>query len=162
MRSGKATMAIWVGVPIALLLGGVVVFLLGMRFKVPFVVNGVRRMNRAYMNPKQLQTAGAPGAYAGILHHVGRTSGKQYDTPLGFMRVGTELAVLLPYGPETDWMRNLMESGSATITFEGETIAVDDPRVVPAEAIRYALSSSDRRFVSLFGIEDCLLLSRAG
>lgn len=119
-------------------------------------------MNRAYMNPQQLKTAGAPGAYAGVLHHVGRKSGRQYDTPLGFMRVDGQLAVLLPYGPETDWMRNLMAAGSATITFEGETIPVEDPRVEPAESIREALNTSDRRFVSLLGIEHCLMLRKAG
>lgn len=150
------------GAPIVVLLAGGAFFLLGMRFKIPLVVDGVRRMNRAYMNPKQLQSAGTPGAYAGVLHHVGRKSGIRYETPLGFVSTDNGFAVLLPYGPNTDWMRNLIAAGSATVTHEGDDIEVHNPRVVPTTAMLESLPAGDRRFARLFGIKDCLVLDRTG
>ena len=70
---------VWVIVGFVALLALVfVVFFLGMRGKWRFVQNGVRRMNRRFMNPRQLRTAGSPGAYAGVIHHVGRVSGKAF------------------------------------------------------------------------------------
>jgi len=136
-------------------------FLLGMRMKIPFVVNGIRRMNRALINPRQMKTAGTPGAFAAVLRHVGRKSGKQYETPIGVSTTSDSLVVALPYGPDTDWMKNLMTAGSATIVYEGETIEVDEPRVVPVASMMHAFGPSDRRAFAAFGVSDCLVLHRA-
>lgn len=155
------TWIVWlIGVPIVALLALVSGFLLGMRFKIPLVVEAVQRLNRGYINPRQLKTAGTPGAYAAVLHHIGRKSGTRYRTPIGVAPFEEGFVVTLPYGPDTDWLRNLMAAGSATLTYEGETIAVDQPRVVPVETIRHAFSASERRSLQLFGIGECLVLHR--
>jgi deazaflavin-dependent oxidoreductase (nitroreductase family) len=152
---------VWlIGVPIVSLLVLVVVFLLGMRFKIPPVVDTVRRLNRAYTNPKQMRTAGQPGAYAAVLHHVGRKSGTQYRTPIGVAPYEDGFVVNLTYGPDTDWALNLMAAGSATLTYEGETITVDAPNIVPVDTISHAFSVSDRRAQKLFGIAECLVMHR--
>ena len=59
------------------------VFAIGMRTKYPPVTTAVRRMNRKVMNPRAMKTAGTPGAYAGVIRHVGRRSGTEYETPIG-------------------------------------------------------------------------------
>jgi hypothetical protein len=56
------------------------VFLVGMRAKTPAVVNRVRRFNRAVTNPRVLRSAGEPGASASVIRHVGRVSGRSYET----------------------------------------------------------------------------------
>ncbi len=58
-------------------------FLGGMRAKWPPVVDAIRRLNIRVLNPRQMDTAGEPGAFAGVLRHTGRTSGTVYETPLG-------------------------------------------------------------------------------
>lgn len=153
-----ARAAAWVVGGLIALGGG---FLLGMRMKIPFVVNGIRRMNRAVMNPRQMKTAGTPGAFAAVIRHVGRKSGKQYETPIGVTASEDGFLVALPYGPNTDWMKNLMAAGSATIVYEGETIAVDQPRVLPIDTMMHAFKPSDRRSFGAFGVSDCLVLHRA-
>ncbi len=148
-------------IPVAVLGTAAAAFLLGMRFRVPFVVNGVRRMNRKYMNPRQLETAGKPGAYAAVLHHTGRKSGKPYVTPIGVTRVDDTFVTGLPYGAETDWLRNFIAAGSATLDYEGETVVVDQPRVVPVTTMRHAFPPAELRAQRLFGIEECLVMHRA-
>jgi hypothetical protein len=76
------TLALLVGLVLAMVAALGAVFVMGMRTKWPPVVDLVRRMNRVVLNPEQLKTAGSPGAYAGVLHHTGRVSGTAYETPL--------------------------------------------------------------------------------
>jgi deazaflavin-dependent oxidoreductase (nitroreductase family) len=135
------------------LLGG---FLFGMRRKSPPVLNTVRRLNRAVLNPRQMESAGTPGAYASIIRHTGRATGRTYETPVGVVALDGGLAIALPYGTQADWVRNVLASGSAAIMHEGSTFAVDRPEVVAVEAVAGAFSPQDRRALRLFNVDQCL------
>ena len=80
-------------------------FVWSFRTKNPVVQGAIRRLNRSFTNPKQLQTAGQPGAYASVVHHTGRRSGADYRTPVVVQPAGDELFVALPYGPGADWVQ---------------------------------------------------------
>ena len=57
---------------------------------------------------------------------------------MGAVAIDDGFVIALPYGPNTDWLKNVLASGSATIVDEGNTYDVDRPEVVPmAEADRY-------------------------
>ena len=145
-----------------LLLFGVLgaVFLCGMRRKSPVVVNAVRRFNRNVSNPRQMATAGSSGAYASVIRHVGRTSGREYETPIGAIPTENGYVVALPYGPGADWLKNLVANGSATIVAEGITSVVDEPQVVAiAEAID-DFPPGERRLLRLFSVSECLRVRR--
>ncbi len=151
----------WViGAPIALVLAAAASVALGIRFKVPFIVNTVRGLVRDHLNPRQLQSAGNPGSYAAVVRHVGRKSGKNYETPVVMVPYEDGLVVSLTYGRETDWVRNLMAAGSATLVFEGETFTVDQLRVVPIDTISHVFGSGERRAQRLVGVTDCLVMHR--
>src|SRR6267143_1895106 len=47
-------------------------------------------------------------------------------------RVTKRFVMKLPYGRNTDWLKNVLASGSATIVHEGNTYRVDRPEIVPA------------------------------
>lgn len=70
-----------------------VVFIVGMRTKCEPVLTAVRRMNRAFWNPRAMETAGTPGAYASVVRPVGRKSGRPYETPV--VTVPTETVPLV-------------------------------------------------------------------
>jgi deazaflavin-dependent oxidoreductase (nitroreductase family) len=131
-------------------------FLVGMRTRTPAVVDRVRRFNRAVTNPRVLRSAGEPGASASVVHHVGRVSGRSYRTPVGPFAVGDAFVIALPYGPGTDWVRNVMANGSATLVHEGRTVPVHEPEVVPVAEIMADLPSSEQRTLRLFGVRECL------
>lgn len=144
-----------------LLLGALAgVFIFGMRTKNPTVLRTVRRTNRAFWNPRAMETAGTPGAYASIVRHVGRTSGTDYETPIGAVATDDGFLVALPYGTQADWLKNVLASGSAVIVDEGETHLVDRPEVVAAEEVAAHFSPSDLRAQRMFGIDQVLRVQR--
>jgi hypothetical protein len=65
---------------VLVVLGGL--WFLGMRGKWPVVLDFQRKVNRRVFNPRQMRSAGTSGAYAGIVRHVGRSSGRPYETPV--------------------------------------------------------------------------------
>ena len=94
----------------------------------------VARFNMDVTSPVQRLWAGhLPGF--GILEHVGRKSGKAYRTPLNVFPTDDGVAVLLTYGPDRDWLKNITAAGSAELRHMGKTIKLTSPRVMPkAEA----------------------------
>ena len=111
-----------------------VVFVVGMRTKSPLVLNPVRRAGRASKR-FVLKSSGTPGGIASVVRHVGRTSGRPYETPVSAVLADDGLVIALPYGPNTDWLKNVLAAGSATIVHEGDTYPVDRPEVVPMSAV---------------------------
>lgn len=137
------------------------VLLLGMRAKSPVVLRAVRRFNQRFANPRQLRTAGRPGAYAGIVRHVGRRSGSVHETPVQPFPTAEGFVIALPYGSTSDWVRNVLAAGSATIVEEGRTYEVDRPQLVPVSEVVDALPKSEQRTLRLFRVEQALRVHRA-
>jgi deazaflavin-dependent oxidoreductase (nitroreductase family) len=117
------------------------------------------RFNRHVTNPVQRLWAGwLPGF--GILEHVGRKSGKEYRTPLNVFPTDDGVAILLSYGPERDWLKNITIAGHARIRRTGRTVELTGPRVMPkAEAARYVTGFSRVIFPRL-PFDSAVLLTR--
>jgi deazaflavin-dependent oxidoreductase (nitroreductase family) len=137
-----------------------VVFFVGMRTKSPFVQNIVRRSNRAFGNPYQMKTAGTPGAYASVIRHVGRKTGRSYETPVVVFATPDGFVIALPYGPGTDWIKNVLATGSATIVNEGETWSIDRPEVVPVAVAAPYMPAKEQRSLRRFAVDRCLRVHR--
>lgn len=89
----------------------------------------VARFNRRVTNPVQLLWAGRVPAM-GVLEHVGRKSGTPYRTPLNVFSTDEGVVILLTYGPDRDWLKNLTAAGSAQLRRRGRTEVVSHPRIV--------------------------------
>ena len=137
------------------------VFLGGMRAKWPPVINAVRRLNQKVLNPRQMDTAGQPGAFAQILRHTGRTSGRTFETPLGIEPTDDGFVIALVYGNDTQWLKNVLAAGRAEVVRDSVTHAVERPEVVPVEAVIGFFKPSDQRLFGLFGVDRCLRLYHA-
>lgn len=79
-----------------------------------------------------------------LLEHVGRRSGHTFRTPVFAFRSPRGWVIALTYGPEVDWLRNVLAAGGARLHARGRSYALRDPerlhgaagaRLVPA-AIR--------------------------
>jgi deazaflavin-dependent oxidoreductase (nitroreductase family) len=138
-----------------------IVFFVGMRTKSPLVQNAVRRFNRAFGNPHQMKTAGTPGAYASVIRHVGRKTGRSYETPVVAFPTDDGFVIALPYGPGTDWIKNVLATGSATIVNEGETWLIDRPELVPTAMAAPYLPAKEQRGLRRFAVNQCLQVRRA-
>ena len=132
-----------------------VIYVLGLRTKSPLVVNAVRKVSRATKGGP-MKSAGRPGAYASVVHHVGRTSGKQYETPVHAVRTEGGFIVALPYGASTDWVRNVLAHRSATIFYAGTAYRVDCPEVLDLAEFEAEFAPREQRTHRLFGVRQCL------
>lgn len=135
-------------------------FVLGMRAKSPVVLGAVKRLNRRFVNPRQMRTAGTPGAYAGVIRHVGRRTGRVYETPVGPFPTADGFVIALPYGTSSNWVKNVLAAGSATLVTDGETYDVDEPEIVPLGEVVDVLPGKERRNLRLFRVEQALWARR--
>ena len=98
---------------------------------------------RLRISANALRSAGQPGANASVVHHVGRTSGRRYRTPVVAQPVEDGFVIALPYGREADWVRNVVAAAGAEVEHDGRRVRVDQPRFVPsAEANHRSASNS--------------------
>ena len=134
---------------------------LGIRTKYPPVVDLVRRLARDSGNPRVLKTAGTAGSPTSIIEHTGRTSGRAFQTPVTPTQTADGFVIALPYGPGTDWVKNILASGSATLVHDGQTFALDKPEVIPITVAAADFGPRERRFLRLLGVQECLRLYRA-
>ncbi len=67
-----------------------------------------------------------------VMRHTGRRSGTAYETPIAVIptRDRTQVLIGLPWGPDTNWARNVIAAGGATMRWKGRDVVVTDPRVV--------------------------------
>jgi deazaflavin-dependent oxidoreductase (nitroreductase family) len=84
------------------------------------------------LNPWTLRAIARGESNYAVVHHVGRRSGTAYQTPVEAYRTAEGALILLPYGPVTDWCRNVLAAGQCTVTLEGEDLSLGAPEVVPA------------------------------
>lgn len=86
------------------------------------------RFNRRFTNRLALKIAGYLPGYA-ILTHIGRTSGRTYRTPVNVFRANGEYIIALTYGPESDWVKNVLAAGWCEIRTKGRRLCLVDPRI---------------------------------
>jgi deazaflavin-dependent oxidoreductase (nitroreductase family) len=149
-----------IAVPIAVLGAIATVFVVGMRTKSPVVLDAVRHCGRATKR-FVLPTAGTVGSTVSIVRHVGRNSGRAFETPVQAVATDDGYVIALPYGLNTDWLKNVLASGSATIVHEGSTHVVDQPAMVSMAEAGHRFSSTDQRAHRLFRVEQCLAVRAA-
>lgn len=66
----------------------------------------------------------------GTIHHVGRRSGREYRTPVKLFRRGEDYVIALPYGSESDWLRNVLAAGGCGLRTRGRYLRLTRPRLV--------------------------------
>ncbi|KLO33083.1 nitroreductase family deazaflavin-dependent oxidoreductase [Mycobacterium haemophilum] len=122
------------------------------------------RFNRHVTNPIQRLWAGWLPLH-GILEHVGRRSGKAYRTPLVVFRADVNgqpgFAILLTYGPDRDWLKNITAAGGGRMRRSGKSYGVTDPQVVTkAEAAQHVRIG--RWLFARLPFEQAVLLTQTG
>ncbi|BDV31046.1 nitroreductase family deazaflavin-dependent oxidoreductase [Microbacterium terricola] len=67
-----------------------------------------------------------------VLHHTGRKSGTPYSVPVAVVPSSDPglIVIGLPWGPHTNWARNVVAAGTARIVWKGSEHIVTAPRIV--------------------------------
>jgi hypothetical protein len=160
----EARMLMQVATLAGALFGGFVVIaivvLLAWRAKSPLVLRPLIRLQRAIINPRQMRSAGTPGAYAAVIRHRGRATGRSLETPIGAVVAGDGFVIALVYGSRANWCQNVLASGSATIVHDGHTYAVDHPEIIPMQEVETRFTAGDQRGFRWLRVDQALRVRR--
>lgn len=110
------------------------------------------KINKRLFNPGQVRKGKYP-----VVTHVGRKSGRTYQTPLDAFPTKTGYVLVARYGPESDWVQNVLDAGEATLRVGAMEHSLRSPRLVDLDQALDALAEAEppRNFVSA---EDFLLM----
>lgn len=87
-----------------------------------------------YLNPVLTPVARRLPPLA-VIHHRGRHSGREYDTPVQAYPTRDGVLVGLAYTRNAQWARNVLAAGTATMTRGGRTSTISNPRRRGPEAL---------------------------
>lgn len=97
----------------------------------------------------------------GILEHRGRTSGRVYRTPVVVRGAGDAFLIPIPFGEATQWAKNVLAAGEATIVSGGRKVGATEPRVIDRSEAQPAFNRVERWAMRRAGIDRFMWLRRA-
>lgn len=109
------------------------------------------QINKRLFNPRALVN----GQWE-IVTHVGRSSGTTYRTPLDASEVDGTFVFILVYGSKSDWVRNILASGSALLETGEEIVELSSPRIVNGEVAWPMLDGLTKRPPGFLKIDEFL------
>ena len=118
---------------------------------------GMRQVNKVALNKVTRRLAPwLPGL--GVVVHRGRTSGRQYQTPVNvFPRPDDRYVLALTYGPDTDWVKNVIAAGGCELLTRGTHIELTAPRLFHDET-RREIRMLEREILGLLHVHEFLEL----
>ena len=114
------------------------------------------QINKRVFNPLALRN----GKYQ-VIRHVGRTSGQPYRTPLEAHPVDDGFIFVLVYGSRSDWVQNVLASGTAKLETDGVTLDLVGPELISADEAFERLSPGVKRPPRLLKIDEFLAMRLA-
>ena len=103
-----------------------------------------------YMNPIMRRLAPfVPGM--AVVSHTGRKTGLSYQTVVAATRTGDLLSIGLMHG-KTNWVKNVLAAGEATVRLAGKNLPITNPRVVPKGDTNPELPEKVRRAAKRTGV----------
>jgi deazaflavin-dependent oxidoreductase (nitroreductase family) len=117
----------------------------------------VRQWNNAGLNRLTRHVAPwMPGF--GVIVHCGRRSGHCYQTPVNVFSAGDGYVIALTYGPDTDWVKNVLAAGGCELRTRGQTITLGSPRLFHDQS-RSSIRPLERQILRLLNVADFLSLT---
>ena len=116
----------------------------------------VRRWNKAGLNRVTRHIAPwAPGF--GVVVHRGRRSGCRYQTPVNVFPAGKGYVFALTYGPDTDWVKNVLAADGCELHTRGHVIQLVSPHLFHDQS-RRDIRPLERQVLRILGVAEFLSL----
>ncbi len=115
------------------------------------------RLNRRVTNPILGVVARRVPPF-GFVRHVGRRSGRIYETPIMMFRRDDVAVIALTYGPGADWVRNVVAAGGCELAVRRVTTAWTAPEIVRTDDVAVLLPRIVRIALRLLRSDDFLRL----
>jgi deazaflavin-dependent oxidoreductase (nitroreductase family) len=97
----------------------------------------------------------------GVVVHQGRRSGREYRTPVNVFSVPGGFVIALTYGPQTDWVKNVLAAGGCRIETRGRSFECVEPRVY-RDADRRGIGAPARAILPVLNVDEFLSLRSGG
>jgi deazaflavin-dependent oxidoreductase (nitroreductase family) len=107
-----------------------------------------------FVNPLLRNLARSSRGPFGLLRHVGRKSGKTYENPLMVWRIADGFIIVLTYGREVDWLRNLQAAGGGRLLWHKREYALQRPEFIDAQMAWSALPALIQRVLRWRGVHE--------
>src|SRR5919198_1863656 len=65
----------------------------------------------------------------GVVVHTRRKSKRRYETPVNLFRAADGYLIALTYGPESDWVRNVLAAGRCELITRGRRKRLTSPEI---------------------------------
>jgi deazaflavin-dependent oxidoreductase (nitroreductase family) len=119
----------------------------------------VRHWNKAGLNRVTRHIAPwMPGF--GVVVHRGRRSGRLYQTPVSVFATEDGYLFALTYGPDTDWVKNVLAAGGCELQTHGRAVKLSSPCLYRDES-RRDIRTLERQVLRIIGVADFLSLKTA-
>jgi len=119
----------------------------------------VARFNKRVTNRVTRPIASWMPGFA-IVSHVGRRSGRFYRTPVNVFRDGDRYLFALTYGPDSDWVRNVLAAGGCEIETRRRTVKLREPKLF-TDPTRHLIPIPARWILRLVDVKDFMSLGPA-
>lgn len=101
------------------------------------------------LNPLTLRLARSGLGPFSLVRHVGRRSGKQYETPIVVAPLGDSFVIELTYGPYVDWYKNVQAAGGCTLVRHGREYVINQLEPLDAKVGKAAFPLPARLILTL-------------
>src|SRR5262249_3271181 len=89
-----------------------------------------------------------------ILRHVGRRSGRPYETVIWVWPLAEGFVIALTYGPRGDWDRNMQAAEGGTVVWHKRVYEVGKPEPIDAKTALPAFPAAFRPIFRWAGLRD--------
>ncbi|MBT8201311.1 MAG: nitroreductase family deazaflavin-dependent oxidoreductase [Acidimicrobiia bacterium] len=91
-----------------------------------------------------------------VLIHEGRSSGRTYETPLDAHAVDGGYIFIVNYGARSDWVKNILAAGRATLRLGAQEIELSMPRLLTEDEALSQMSPTAKPMPGFLNITEYL------
>lgn len=121
----------------------------------------LRTFVKRFVNPILRNVAHSSLGPFALLRHVGRRSGKQYEIPIWVWRMKDGFMIVLTYGHNTDWLRNLQAADQGSLRWHKREYVFKRPEFIEARTAETALPPFIKFVLRLRGAHEFVKLADA-
>jgi deazaflavin-dependent oxidoreductase (nitroreductase family) len=107
-----------------------------------------------------MRSAGTEQSNNSVVRHIGRRSGRSYETPVVAVEHDDNFLIALPYGRRTDWAKNVLAGGATSVMTHGQPYEVDQPQVIPMTDATGFFGPKEQKLHRRFAVDTCLQVHR--
>ena len=122
----------------------------------------IRTFNKYVTNRITRRFANVSHGPFAIIGHIGRRSGKHYETTIMVRPTREGFLIALTYGPQVDWYRNVLATGGGTIYWHKRLYTVGQPEPMAVQTALSLFPQPEKLILRMLGIQNFVQVKSSG